>query len=79
MLLGGMQRQGLIEDVLRETGCLAVSQVSSELELCGRLWEFKLNSGVMCGCKLRSDGCGGKKDDLPNKHTQLLQESLVIS
>ena len=66
MLLGGMWRQGLIEDVLHETGCLAISQVSSELELHGRLWEFELNSGVMCGHKLRSDGCGGKKDKDPS-------------
>ena len=62
MLLRGMWRQGLIEDVLREMGCLAISQVSSEIELHRKLWEFELNSGVMHGHKLRSDGCGGKKD-----------------
>ena len=78
VLLRGMRRQGLIKDVLHEMGCLAISRVSSELELCGRLWEFELNSGVTCGCKLRSDSCGGKRDNLPNKHTQLLQELLVM-
>ena len=50
-----------MEDVLCETGCLAVSRVSCELELCGRLWEFELNSGVTHGHKLRSDGGGGKR------------------
>ena len=56
-----------MEDVLHKTGCLAVSRVSCELELRGRLWEFELNSGVMCGRKLRSDGGGGKKDALVNR------------
>ena len=56
-----------MEDVLRETGCLAISQVSCELELCGRLREFELNSGVTRGRKLRSDGGGGKKDSLVNR------------
>ena len=80
MLLGGMRRQDLIEDVLRETGCLAVSRVSSELELRRRLREFELNSGVMCGRKLRSDGCGGKKnEDLSTDYNGVkYRESQVI-
>ena len=63
VLLGGKQRQSLMEDVLRETGCLAVSRVSCELELHGRLRGFELNSGVTRGRKLRSDGGGSKKDE----------------
>ena len=80
MLLGGMRRQGLIEDILHETGCLAVSRVSSELELHGRLQEFELNSGVMHGCKLRSDSCGGKKnEDLSTDYNGVkYRESRVI-
>jgi hypothetical protein len=56
-----------MEDVLRETGCLAVSRVSCELELRGRLREFELNSGVTRGRKLRSDSGGGKKDASVNR------------
>ena len=56
-----------MEDVLREMDCLAVSRVSCELELRGRLWGFELNSGVTHGRKLRSDGGGGKKDTLVNR------------
>ena len=67
MLLGGKQRQSLMEDVLREMGCLAISQVSCELELHERLRGFELNSGVTCGRKLRSDGGGGKKDASVNR------------
>ena len=66
MLLGGKRRQGLMEDVLRETGCLAISRVSCELELHGRLRGFELNSGVTHGHKLKSNGGGGKKDALVN-------------
>ena len=39
----------LIEDVRRETGCLAVSQVSCELVLCRRLRNVELNRRVMRG------------------------------
>ena len=56
-----------MEDVLRETGCLAVSHVSCELELRGRLQGFELNSGVTHGRKLRSDGGGSKKDTPVNR------------
>jgi hypothetical protein len=59
--IGGVS---LIEDVLREIGCLAVSRVSCELLLRGRLWRLIKQKRIMRGHKLRSDGYEGKKDVL---------------
>jgi hypothetical protein len=57
--IGGVS---LIEDVLREIGCLAVSRVSCELLLHGRLQRLIKQKRITQGHKLRSDGYEGEKD-----------------
>jgi hypothetical protein len=56
--IGGVS---LIEDVLHEIGCLAVSRASCELLLHGRLRRLIKQKRIMRGRKLRSDGYEGKR------------------
>jgi hypothetical protein len=59
-----------MEDVLRERGCLAVSRVSCELLLHGRLLRLIKQKRITRGRKLRSDGYEGEKHVLVHKPKQ---------
>ena len=58
--LKGVGGTCLIEDVWCETGCLAVSQVSCELAVHGRLHRIELNRRVMHGCSFEKTSSGSK-------------------